>query len=45
MTSKGDVIDGGLHTMLKNNVEKAYLDGLRESLDKKEIHSKRLYIQ
>tara|TARA_Y100001963_G_scaffold127757_1_gene181420 strand:- start:11 stop:568 length:558 start_codon:yes stop_codon:yes gene_type:complete len=45
MTSKGDVIDGGLHSMLVSNVEKAYLDHLREALDKKEIHSKRLYIQ
>ena len=45
MTSKGDVIDGGLHRDLEKNVEKAYLDHLREQLDNKEIHSKRLYIQ
>ena len=45
MTSKGDVIDGGLHSMLTSNVETAYLDHLREQLDKKMIHSKRLYIQ
>ena len=45
MTSKGDVIDEGLHDMIKQNIEVAYLDHLREALDKKEIHSKRLYIQ
>tara|TARA_R110000824_G_scaffold24489_2_gene86181 strand:+ start:1296 stop:1850 length:555 start_codon:yes stop_codon:yes gene_type:complete len=45
MTSKGDVIDIGLSTMLTSNVEKAYLDHLREQLNKKAIHSKRIYIQ
>jgi hypothetical protein len=45
MTSKGDVIDKGLHRNITKNVEKAYLDHLREALDNKEIHSKRLYIQ
>ena len=45
MTSKGDVISIGLSMMLQSNVQTAYLDHLREQLDKKEIHSKRLYIQ
>ena len=31
---KGDVIDIGLSTMLTSNVEKAYLDHLREQLNK-----------